>query len=60
LTVPQVWVLLKTVLPFRQFSVAETIRLVEEIQQKPYRAYLSHRKKAQHPASDGIPEAAPG
>jgi len=60
LTVPQVRVLLKTVLPLRQFSVAETIRLVEEIQQKNYRAYLSHRKKAQQPASDGITEAAPG
>jgi hypothetical protein len=45
LTVPQVRRLLKTVLPLKRFSTAEMIVYVQEIQQKNYRAYRSHRKK---------------
>jgi len=52
LTVPQVRLLLKTVLPLRHFSVAEMIVVVQEMQQKNYRAYLAHRKKAQQQMAD--------
>jgi len=45
LTVPQVRRLLKTVLPLKRFSTAEMIAYVQEIQQRNYRAYRSHRKR---------------
>ncbi len=47
LTVPQLRLLLKTVLPLKTFPVEEMLELVRWIQAKNHRAYLSHRKKAQ-------------
>jgi hypothetical protein len=45
LTVPQLRLLLKTVLPLKRFSTEEMIEVVRWIQEKNHRAYLSHRKK---------------
>jgi len=47
LTLPQIRLLLKTVLPLKVFPVHEMLELVQWIQQKNHRAYLSHRKTAQ-------------
>ena len=45
LTLPQLRLLLKTVLPLKTFSTEEMIEVVRWIQEKNHRAYLSHRKK---------------
>ncbi len=45
LTLPQLRLLLKTVLPLKTFSTEEMIEIVQWIQEKNHRAYLSHRKK---------------
>lgn len=47
LTLPQLRLLLKTVLPMKTFPAEEMLELVRWIQTKNHRAYLSHRKKAQ-------------
>lgn len=61
MTVPQVRRLLKTVLPLKRFSTAEMIVYVQEIQQKNYRAYRSHRKKVrQRQAVDPFMAESPG
>jgi len=41
----QLKLLISAVLPMKVFTVAELINLVEWIQLKNYRAYLSHRKR---------------
>jgi hypothetical protein len=38
-------ILLEAVLPLRDYDVADTLCLVEWIQMKNHRAYLSHRKR---------------
>lgn len=38
-------ILLETVLPLREYAIDDTLCLVEWIQMKNYRAYLSHRKR---------------
>jgi hypothetical protein len=45
LTLPQVRILLKAVLPLKEPSTLDTIHLVKWIQEKNHKAYLSHRKK---------------
>jgi len=45
ITLPQIRLLLKAVLPMKNFSVKEMIDLVAWIQLKNHKAYLSHRKK---------------
>lgn len=45
ITLPQIRLLLGTVLPLKMYSVQETIELVKWIQEKNHKAYLSHRKQ---------------
>ena len=45
ITLPQIRLLLKAVLPLKNFSVKEVIELVRWIQVKNHKAYISHRKK---------------
>jgi SRSO17 transposase len=44
-TLPQIRLLLKTVLPLKSRSLQETIDLVRWVQEKNHKAYLSHRKR---------------
>ncbi len=44
-TLPQIRLLLKAVLPMKNYSIQETIDLVRWIQEKNHKAYLSHRKR---------------
>jgi len=45
LTLPQLRLLLKNVLPMKNFPTEEIIQLVRWIEEKNHRAYLSHRKQ---------------
>jgi len=38
-------ILLERVLPLREYDIEDSLCLVEWIQMKNYRAYLSHRKR---------------
>ncbi len=38
-------ILLETVLPLREYAIDDALCLLEWIQVKNYRAYLSHRKR---------------
>ena len=48
LTVSQVRRLLAVVLPLKVFQADEVLRYVAGMQQRQYRAYLSHRKRRLH------------
>ena len=45
ITLPQIRILLQTVLPMKKFSRRETIEIVRWIQEKNHKAYTSHRKR---------------
>ncbi len=45
ITLPQIRVLLETVLPMKTFSKQEAIEVVRWVQEKNHKAYLSHRKR---------------
>ena len=45
ITLPQIRLLLKAVLPLKTYSTQETIDLVRWVQEKNHKAYLSHRKR---------------